>query len=62
MQDGSTHQLSAKATLKDGTKKDVNASALQWSVEGFDGTIDAAGKLTIGQLGDTKRGLCKSFL
>lgn len=58
--DGSTHQLSAKATLKDGTKKDVNASALQWSVEGFDGTIDAAGKLTIGQLGDTKEGYVKA--
>lgn len=38
--DGSTHQLSAKATLKNGSTKDVNAGALQWSAEGFDGTVD----------------------
>jgi len=58
--DGSTHQLSAKATLTDGTEKDVHASALTWSVEGFDGVIDQAGKLTIGALGDTKEGLVKA--
>ena len=58
--DGSTHQLSAKATLTDGTVKDVHANALQWSVEGFDGTIDNNGKLTIGQLGDTKEGIVKA--
>ena len=57
--DGSTHQLKAKVTLKDGTVKDVNPTALQWSVEGFDGTIDANGRLTIGQLGDTETGVVK---
>lgn len=58
--DGSVHQLSAKATLTDGTSKDVNANALQWSIEGFDGTIDADGKLTIGTLGETKEGFVKA--
>ena len=58
--DGSTHQLSAKATLTDGTTKDVHASALQWSLEGFDGIIDSNGKLTIGSLGDTKEGIVKA--
>lgn len=58
--DGSTHQLSAKATLTDGTTKDVYANALQWSVEGFDGTINENGKLTIGQLGETKEGFVKA--
>lgn len=58
--DGSTHQLRAEATLTDGSKKDVHASALQWSVEGFDGAIDANGKLTIGVLGDTKEGVVKA--
>ena len=38
----------------------MHANALQWSVEGFDGTIDNNGKLTIGQLGDTKEGIVKA--
>lgn len=58
--DGSVHQLSAEATLTDGTTKDVHPSALQWSIEGFDGTIDANGKLTIGILGETKEGFVKA--
>ena len=58
--DGSVHQLSAKATLTDGTAKDVHPSALQWSIEGFDGAIDANGKLTIGALGETKEGFVKA--
>lgn len=58
--DGSTHQLSAKATLKNGSTKDVNAGALQWSAEGFDGTVDANGMLTVGQLGDVKEGIVKA--
>lgn len=55
--DGSSHQLKAKVTLKDGTVKDVNATALTWTVEGFDGEVNANGKLTIGQLGDSKTGV-----
>ncbi len=54
--DGSTHQLQATVTLHDGTTKTVNPNALQWSVDGFDGSIDANGLLTIGQLGDSKEG------
>lgn len=58
--DGSKHQLKAKVTLKDGTVKDVNGSALQWSVEGFDATVDTNGLLTIGTLDDTKTGIVKA--
>ena len=58
--DGSTHQLKAKVTLKNGTEKTVNATALTWSVEGFDGNIDANGKLTIGQLGNAREGAVKA--
>ena len=54
--DGSKHQLKAKVTLKNGTEKEVNPSALQWRVDGFDGTIDANGKLTVGQLGSARTG------
>ena len=38
----------------------MHPSALQWSIEGFDGTIDANGKLTIGILGETKEGFVKA--
>lgn len=58
--DDSTHQLKAEVTLKDGTVKPVNGNALEWSVEGFDGTIDANGLLTIGQLGSSKDGIVKA--
>ncbi len=33
---------------------------MQWSIEGFDGAIDANGKLTIGALGETKEGFVKA--
>ncbi len=53
--DGSSHQLKAKVTLKDGTVKDVNATALQWTVESDDPTfvadINANGLLMIQQMG-----------
>lgn len=55
--DGSTHQITVKATLKDGTEKTVGTNALEWTVEGFDGTIDNNGLLTVGQLGDAQKGV-----
>ena len=58
--DGSSHQLKAKVTLKNGTEKDVNATALIWSTEGFDGEVNANGKLTIGQIGNSQTGVVKA--
>ncbi len=62
--DGSTHQLKANVTLKDGTKKDVSAAALNWSVEGVGGTLDASidanGRLTIGKIGNVSKGVVKA--
>lgn len=57
MADGSTHQLAVKATLLDGSVKTVGTNALQWQVEGFDGTIDENGVLTIHSMGDAKEGI-----
>ena len=58
--DGSTHQIKASVTLNDGTVKEVNGNALEWSVEGFDGTMDANGLLTISTVGDAKSGTVKA--
>lgn len=58
--DGSTHQLSAHAILKDGTGKDVSPKALKWSIEGFDGSIDENGVLTIRSLSNTYSGTVKA--
>ncbi len=58
--DGSVHQLKAEATLEDGTVKEVSPQVLDWSVEGFDGTIDETGKLTIGTLGDAVKGTVRA--
>lgn len=57
---GSTHQLSAYAILKDGTGKSVDPKVLTWSVEGFDGTIDENGVLTIHSLENTYTGVVKA--
>ncbi|MBP3584891.1 MAG: copper amine oxidase N-terminal domain-containing protein [Peptococcaceae bacterium] len=58
--EGSTHQLSAYAILKDGTGKQVAPETLTWSVEGFDGTIDETGKLTVHSLENTYTGTVKA--
>ncbi len=58
--DGSTHQLSAYAILKDGTGKQVAPTALSWAVEGFDGAIDENGRLTIHSLEHTYTGKVKA--
>lgn len=58
--DGSTHQLSAYAILQDGTGKNVSPEALNWSVEGFDGSINEKGVLTIHSLENTYTGTVKA--
>lgn len=58
--DGSRHQLSAYAILKDGTGKPVDPKVLTWSLEGFDGTIDENGVLTIHTLERTYTGTVKA--
>lgn len=58
--DGSTHQLSAYAILKDGTGKTVSPEAFTWSVGGFDGSIDEKGVLTIHSLENTYTGTVKA--
>lgn len=58
--EGSTHQLRAHAILKDGTGKEVSPQVLTWSVEGFDGTIDENGQLTIHSLANTYTGTVKA--
>ena len=57
---GSTHQLSAYAILKDGTGKPVSPNALNWTVEGFDGSIDENGVLTIHSLEQAYTGTVKA--
>jgi len=57
---GSTHQLSAYAILKDGTGKSVSPNALSWTVEGFDGSIDENGVLTIHSLEQAYTGTVKA--
>ena len=58
--DGSTHQLSAHAILKDGTGKSVPPSVLEWTVEGFDGSVDEHGVLTIHSLANAYSGVVKA--
>ena len=58
--EGSKHQLSAYAILTDGTGKAVAPNVLHWSVEGFDGSIDENGVLTIHSLDETYQGVIKA--
>ena len=53
---GSQHQFKAQIYLKDGTVKTPNPGAIQWTAEGFDGTITQNGLLTVNQAGSVKDG------